>query len=405
MRYDHTRWLTHFVRDRLPEQDFPDENVLDPVGGELQLDADAFSVLATIIRLGGIMPRHSFRNGRTTIYGGQPAICATEMPLYSFAQYVRSRADAAKVSAYGIAFLKKEFYAAGGRPVIYGLSLDNPKFVEDKPTSRVFHDGVLPRAEQYRYVAYNPSGSSKWVDWSHEREWRWVVQDKDRDEICAIGGDGCFDSVPALPIFKGATDGGRFSRVCIIVWTHDEASEIRRLLTGFYLAGNNNYDTPFDKELIERSHIIVLQDVIELVESGKTLEAQTIEGLQAANLLTPITIAEPPPNAASIVQSAMEKAGAAAKVAVEAYLTKYGVEGGYCGWANATTLDVTNPIVQYLLKEGGARGPYDGRVFIEFPRDYPASQSLDYNEAGVEAACKVLSAELGVSVYCESRPD
>jgi hypothetical protein len=405
MRYDHTRWLTHFVRDRLPEQDFPEENVRDPVGGELSIDADAFSVLATIIRLGGIMPHRSFRNGRTTIYGGQPAICATEMPLYSFAQYVRSRADTAKVSAYGIAFLKTEFYAAGGRPVIYGLSVDNPKFVEDKPTSRVFHNNVLPRAEQYRYVAYNPSGSSKWVDWSHEREWRWVVKNKNRDEVCAIGSDGCFDSVPALPIFKGTTDDGRFSRVCIIVWTHEEASEMRELLTGLYLAGNNNYDTPFDKKIIERSHIIVLQDVIELVESGKTLEAQTIEGLQAANLLTPITIAEPPPNAALIVQGAMEKAGAAAKAAVEAYMAKHGVEGGYCGWANATTWEVTSPIVQYLLSHGGASGPYDGRVHIEFPQEYPSSQSLDYNEASVEAACKVLSAELGISVYCDSHAD
>lgn len=23
MRHDHTDWITHFVRDRLPEQDFP----------------------------------------------------------------------------------------------------------------------------------------------------------------------------------------------------------------------------------------------------------------------------------------------------------------------------------------------------------------------------------------------
>jgi hypothetical protein len=67
------------------------------------------------------------------------------------------------------------------------------------------------------YVAYSPSGAKKWVDWSHEREWRWVVQDEERDTICAIGGDGCFDLAPALPIFKGKIEGGFFSRVCIIV--------------------------------------------------------------------------------------------------------------------------------------------------------------------------------------------
>ncbi|UYO50910.1 hypothetical protein KQX64_10320 [Rhodopseudomonas palustris] len=217
--------------------------------------------------------------------------------------------------------------------------------------------------------------------------------------------DGCFDSIAALPIFKGTIEGGHFSRVCVIVWTHEEASRIRKLLTGLYLAGTNNYDTQFDKALIEHSRIIVLQDVIELVESGKELEAQTIEGLQAANLLNSITIATPPPNAAVIVDGAMKKARVAAKAAVELYMAKHGVEGGYCGWANATTCDVTNPIVQYMLSHDLARGPYDGRVHIDFPRDYPASQSLDYNEAGVEAACKVLTEDLGVSVYCESHAD
>src|SRR5690349_18006638 len=65
MRHDHTRWLTHFVRDRVPDQDFADDRVKDGVGGELGPDADAFSVLAAIIRLGGITPGYSFRNGRT----------------------------------------------------------------------------------------------------------------------------------------------------------------------------------------------------------------------------------------------------------------------------------------------------------------------------------------------------
>jgi len=59
MRHDHTHWLTHFVRDRLPEQDFPGESEEDAgyyEVGELEPDAGAFSVLKTIIRLGGIIP-------------------------------------------------------------------------------------------------------------------------------------------------------------------------------------------------------------------------------------------------------------------------------------------------------------------------------------------------------------
>jgi hypothetical protein len=61
--------------------------------------------------------------------------------------------------------------------------------------------------------------------------------------------------------------------------------------------------------------------------------------------------------------------------------------------------------VQYLLKAGCASDPYDGRVHIDFPRDYPPSQSLDYNEAGVNAACAVLSADLGIDVCWHSHAD
>ena len=124
MRHDHTDWLIHFVRDRFPEQDFPgetEEKYNHWVGGELEPDAGAFQVLKTIIRLGGLYPGYSFRSGKTTLFGGSPVVCATEMPIYSFASYAKERSQSQSVSAYGIAFLKTEFFEAKGRPVIYGL--------------------------------------------------------------------------------------------------------------------------------------------------------------------------------------------------------------------------------------------------------------------------------------------
>ena len=212
MRHDHTRWLVHFVRDRNPEQDFPgdDDDACTLAGGELEEDARAFAVLRTVIRLGGLLPGHSFRSGRTTIYGGKPAVCATEMPLYSFASYVRTRADSAKVSAYGIGFLKSEFFAAGGRPAIYGLSINSRRYVENTTRRRVFDPSVLPTSEQYRYIAYSPS-ESRWIDWSHEREWRWIATDEERDSIWCLDSNGCLGPCAALPLFKGTLDNGTFT--------------------------------------------------------------------------------------------------------------------------------------------------------------------------------------------------
>ncbi|WP_152974669.1 hypothetical protein [Burkholderia pseudomallei] len=406
-RHDHTAWLTHFVRDRNPEQDFPgtDEDEFGHyVGGEIDCDAKAFEVLKTIIRLGGLTPGYSFRKGRTTIYGGQPAVCATEMPLYAFATYARERAEAGNVSAYGIAFLKSEFYAAGGRPAIYGLSTDNVSYIRNTATCRVFDESVLPEREQFRYVAHNPAQLRGRLDWSHEREWRWVPQNSDLDEIWVKDYNDVLGPTPALPIFKGNRNGRPFTRVCVIVWSNDEADEIRELLTGLYLAGANNYDTPFDKKLIERSRIIVLEDVVSAVECGNDIDAQTIEGLAKAQLLQSITITEAPTNANQIIADAFAAADAATVDASAAYDAKHGNHFSGFGFAHVATTDVTNPIVQHLLATGNASGPYDGEVWINVPGTM-GSGDLNRAEAVCTAIAKVLSEHLGIFVYVTTRED
>ena len=406
-RHDHTAWLTHFVRDRIPEQDFPGTNEEESgffSGGELEYDSGAFEVLKAIIRLGGITPGYSFRGGRTTIYGGQPAVCATEMPLYSFATYARERADTGKVSAYGVSFLKSEFFKAGGRPAIYGLSTDKVTYAHNTPACRVFDEAVLPQSEQYRFVAHNPAGSTGRIDWSHEREWRWVARNEDLDEIWVKDHNDTYSPTPALPIFKGQLDGRPFTRVCIIVWTPEEADEIREILTGLFLAGSNNYGTPFDRALIKRSHIVVLQDVVDAVERDKDLDSQTIEGLAQASLLKPITISAPPADAAKVVADAMAAAGSAASAASAAFIAKLGAGSGLCGFAHAVTYDVTNSIVQYLLSTEQATGPYDGAVWIQYPGAH-GSSDLDHAEAVCKAAATALSEKLGISVHVETRWD
>ncbi len=407
MRHDHTQWLIHFVRDRDPEQDFPDIDEAEAgifIGGELEVDADAFSVLKTIIRLGGLVPGYSFRSGRTTIYGGTPAVCATEMPLYSFAEYVRSKANSTKVSAYGIAFLKSEFFAAGGRPAIYGLSIQNVNYIENTALRRVFDPAVLPLSEQYRLIAYNPT-DSRWIDWSHEREWRWIAMEEDRDSIWFRDYNGYLGPSSGLPLFKGKLDGGHFSRLYIIVWTHKEAEEIQELLTGFFLAGSNDYDTPFDKDLIMSSHIIELQDVVTAVESGRSLNAQTIEGLEAAGLVKSISIPLEPSGVKELVENAFKDAASVGEYAADKYISANELESGACGVVYAVTYDITNPIVQYMIANGIASGPFDGMVIINLHGSWKTAQSIEYNECIFKAISESLTISLGFNVYMHSHLD
>ncbi|RTL46401.1 MAG: hypothetical protein EKK53_04180 [Burkholderiales bacterium] len=407
MRHDHTKWLVHFVRDRNPEQDFPgedEEDVGSYAGGELECDAGAFSVLKNIIRLGGLLPGYSFRNGRTTIYGGRPAVCATEMPLYSFADYARQRSNPSKVSAYGIAFLKSEFFLAGGRPAIYGLSTDNISYIVNAATSRILSEAVMPLAEQYRFVAYNPVPEN-WIDWSHEREWRWIARDENKDQVWVRDQYGCIGPVPALPLLKGRLDGGAFSMLCFIVWTNEEAEELQKILTGYYLAGVNNYDTEFDKQLIVKSKIIVLADVIEAVEGDKRINSQTIEGLQDAQLLRPIAVHEFSKETEELIKLALKRASDAGMTASKEYVGKYPSDVGACGFADAICYEVASPIIQQLISGGNASGPFDGKVIIEVPPSWPIRQSVDYQEFVMRAVVESLKKTLEIDIFVESRLD
>jgi hypothetical protein len=117
--------------------DFParTEAELDSKTGRMPADADAFWVLKTIIEDGGLKLGFSLRNDKTTIYGGRPAVCFTEMPLYSLAVYARERVTT-RCTPYGVAVTKLELYRAGGRQVIYGLSEDRAAVIEDRHAVR-----------------------------------------------------------------------------------------------------------------------------------------------------------------------------------------------------------------------------------------------------------------------------
>lgn len=402
-RHDHTNWLIHFVRGRSRSQDELPEDLPDPLAYEIEPDAGAFQVLKTVVRLGGLVPGYSLRKGRTTIYGGRPAVCVTEMPLYSFAMYVRERAAKGGASAYGVAFLKSEFFKAGGRPAIYGLASDNAGYVINDPTNRILKDEFLPQQEQFRYVAYDPSRKTSPLDWSHEREWRWIPRDEERDQVWAHGDEG-LGPAPALPLLKGRLEGGNFSELRLIVWSQEEADEINELLTGFHLSGGNNYDTPFDKRLIRRSRIIVLEKVIHQVEQGGDFDAQTIEGLDAANLLDPVTFAPPPAEADKTIDEAFAEAERAAAEAGDQYRESHPPGRDAFGRAQTFTYEVTHPLVQMMIKIGHAYGPFDGKVIARI-NGAPSVGEITHVEKMHEAASEALTRELGARFFSEAELD
>ena len=161
-RLDLSDWVIHFVHQRQSDdnpQDLQEIAELEGFDGDLRLpdyyddegnghniltpyeeneywideNADAFDVLLKILHDGFIHSGWSLRNCTPTIYGPKSAVCFTEMPLYALVQYAKFRGEySGYVGNYGIAFRRNELFAAGGRPVIYGLSCE-PTEAETTP--------------------------------------------------------------------------------------------------------------------------------------------------------------------------------------------------------------------------------------------------------------------------------
>ncbi|MBT1688642.1 hypothetical protein [Dawidia soli] len=75
-------------------------------------EKNSFSTLKSIVTSGQINCGWSIRgnNNKRTIFGHKPAICFTDMPLFSFYDYVVKRKDHSKVDFYGVALRKKTMF-------------------------------------------------------------------------------------------------------------------------------------------------------------------------------------------------------------------------------------------------------------------------------------------------------
>ncbi|MDA9453544.1 hypothetical protein XI00_04415 [Bradyrhizobium sp. CCBAU 21359] len=409
-RKDMTSWVMHFIHDRNYANDpayninegeetpfFPFQEDQPPSRFEqwewadndygLEPDADAFSVLLKIISDGHIRSGWSFRNDRPTIYGPRSACCFTEMPLYGLIEYAKQRSKE-YVGAYAIGLLKQEFFAAGGRPVIYGLSGPHKEISKPLPSPPHYlwprkldpSCGISER-EQYRYVAMNLD-SKRPIDWSHEREWRWA----DSDGAC---------SCPGLPLWlKGELV--EFSQTMIVVPSDREAHRILDLLKELHDAGSHNYGHEYRRKTLLGTHIVSLE---QLASISPTIDAANLrlEDLPSSSLKT-FEQPEATPELIAKVKSALAEAHTAAEAAVDSFLlTARYVEGGkfvadVCGWADLVIYDSQSSVVSALIALGETTiiGGVGYRVSDFGRHGRRKDQALSVAEAGVEAAKHVM---------------
>lgn len=157
----------------------------------------AIFMLRAALRNGRLWATWSYRKGVRTIYGPNPAVCFTDMPVAAFVEASRERhARREAMGEVALVFPKRRMRELGARAAIYGLSEDPIHWPSGNGGGpRVFPAEVLPLHEQYRHVT-----DAFPIDWSHEREWRWPC----RDVGTCSGSDLVSDwsDIPGLDFYK-----------------------------------------------------------------------------------------------------------------------------------------------------------------------------------------------------------
>ena len=403
-REDLSEWAVHFVHDYNPEAD-PDDSIIDfdHFGGfpyhrdkaindrfdswrisdeyyPIDPDPDALQVLLKIITDGHIRASWAIRNKRPTIYGPRAAVCFTEMPLYALIEYAKQRSRES-VGTHAVGVLKRELFAAGGRPAIYGLS---SKHIESRPKGKAYSGWPrylapscgLSEAEQFRYVAMS-ADSQRPIDWSHEREWRWV----DHKDQC---------SCPGLPIWL-AEEPIAFSRAFVVVPDAAGSKRVIDRLQQLHDAGANDADFLISKETLEATSVVALDQLTDAMTGRMRLEdipANHIRNFDRPSV-TPTFVEE--------VRNVLSRARAAADQAAlerlkSAPRTKDGFVADVAGWAHLVVYDSHSPVVSALLQLGEAWANPGSGYYIRGigGLGWRTEQALSLAEASARAAQAVL---------------
>lgn len=422
-RHDMSQWVIHFVHERKADDDMyamrdaskledpnvtfriptnfdadgkPNDLTLEYTDNEWPIDSDAsaFDLLRKIIHDGCLCSGWSFRDDQPTVYGPYSAVCFTEMPLYALIEYAKKRGKkTGYVGNHGIAFMRKELFDAGARQVIYGLSTEY-KEAEDV-TDAYYNHGLrclsekcgIGLEEQYRYVSTN-LGKGKWVDWTHEREWRWPFR----------GGN---EGVAGLPFLLSEGWGYQFKNLVVIVDTDEEQRVILDQLKNMYDSGGRNCGFEYNMSLIPAIRVLSLETLAKAKVDMKYVRIEDVPTLQA-EVRTKVAV---PDAVRKHVAKAIEEAEKVHDNAVKQFLEEHpGYKSPDYNWGSAGVYTCANTAVTQALLDANIASTYaDGKYMFDLGKRY--FDDMDLENIGAEAAAAYLSKELEQPFEVYELPD
>ena len=359
---------------------------------DIEDDAPAFEVLKKIVHDGFIRSGWSFRNFNPTIYGPFSAVCFTEMPLYALIDYAKTRAYSGYVGNYGIAFKKKELFAAGARPVIYGVSGKHLEVEDVEDSWSKYGMRVLDRKcgiglqEQYRYV-YTDLNRERPADWTHEREWRWPL----RDDRYGVGG---------MPFLLRESYSPLFTEVVLIVKTKEEQSELLEQVKNQYDSGIRDCGFTYNRDLLGSVRVVALDELAEMDIDQRLLRIEDIPSKQMLKM--------PELEVSDELRKKVQEAVAVALHKGEQTIETYRVEHPeyeypVCnyGYGYVITYEIT-AVTQALLEEGIVSTYADGKYRLYLSGAKWPNEDVDLIRLGAQVAADYLTQALGQKFYVET---
>lgn len=396
-RTDISKYLIHSIRisidNDLPIDSETLENLYYPLREKSELNEE-FGVLINIIEEGGIRASPSFRNGNSTIYGGNPVVCFSEMPLINFIQYVHKRNDRTRLTECGIAVLKAEVYKNGGRPVISGLSEDNVFEYLDKK-KRIIKPDILPIKEQYRYVSLTSD-----IDWTHEREWR-IKCDKS-DKNFSVRDDMHNDSFLTWGV--NVFSNSLFSEVIIILRSIKEAEFAHDIIQGQLDCGY----AKGGQEFCAKIKYLILDESRKFMERKEINSIEDLPPKAFYSHISPFISDEEKTKLMKVLKKCMNMSRAFANDFISN--TKFEIESNglindISGFAHVASDKIDNKYIRFLLKENLADSIGETIWVKQMERDIPFQQSLSYHEYIAERQCEILNKEIDNIFRVYSRVD
>lgn len=374
-RFDLSDYLIHFFRDIDPES--PNAMPLPEHMGWHSPWEDTFFpatfMLRSAIRNGRLWATWSLRNGKRTIYGPDPAVCFTDMPVAAFIEVGRRRHAAGEaMSEVALLFPKGQMRKQGALPAIYGLSQDVRWPSGDDGMPRVLPASVLPLVEQYRHVS-DISGANLSVDWKHEREWRWPC----RGSTYADDGDytvANWDDVPGLDFYDMGLHG-----MGAIVRTRAHAELVVQDMLAVVDAGAAS-DHAFG--------FVLIADELPPPEELRDRQALA-QALQVAAIdLEPFFLVKQE----LVKKNDLEFSAAAAAIEKAAGAEEDGEDGGCWLWIQGATSEY----VRSLIVAGRVVTTRDGRYLAKLP-EFSKDRNLRQREAMTQQLAAHIKSTYGVA--------